>query len=75
MYAVKVTYATVLIEIKVSQSMSNSPFKNNQLYNEVVYKTLIESTLAIPWSIDWESKQFSYIGPQIEKLLGWQQAS
>ena len=75
MYAVKGTYATVLIEIKVSQSMSNSPFKNNQLYNEVVYKTLIESTLAIPWSIDWESKQFSYIGPQIEKLLGWQQAS
>ena len=42
MYAVKGTYATVLIEIKVSQSMSNSPFKNNQLYNEVVYKTLIE---------------------------------
>jgi len=74
-YAVKGTYATVLIEIKVSQSMSNSPFKNNQLYNEVVYKTLIESTLAIPWSIDWESKQFNYIGPQIEKLLGWQQAS
>ena len=72
MYAVKVTYATVLIEIKVSQFMSNSPFKNNQLYNEVVYKTLIESTLAIPWSIDWESKQFNYIGPQIEKLLGWQ---
>ena len=66
MYAVKGTYATVLIEIKVSQSMSNSPFKNNQLYNEVVYKTLIESTLAIPWSIDWESKQFNYIGPQIE---------
>jgi diguanylate cyclase (GGDEF)-like protein/PAS domain S-box-containing protein len=36
-----------------------------------VYKTLLESTKAIPWSIDWESKQFEYIGPQIEELLGW----
>ena len=36
-----------------------------------VYKTLLESTRAIPWSIDWESKQFEYIGPQIEELLGW----
>ena len=55
--------------------MQNSPFKNNHVYNEVVYKTLIESTLAIPWSIDWDTKQFTYIGPQIEKLLGWQQQS
>ncbi|MDH5392590.1 MAG: sensor domain-containing diguanylate cyclase [Gammaproteobacteria bacterium] len=36
-----------------------------------VYQTLLESTRAIPWSIDWESKQFEYIGPQIEELLGW----
>jgi diguanylate cyclase (GGDEF)-like protein/PAS domain S-box-containing protein len=36
-----------------------------------VYKTLLESTNAIPWKIDWASKRFSYIGPQIEKLLGW----
>lgn len=55
--------------------MQNSPFKNNHVYNEVVYKTLIESTLAIPWRIDWDTKQFTYIGPQIEKLLGWQQQS
>ena len=59
----------------MSQPMQNSPFKNNHVYNEVVYKTLIESTLAIPWSIDWDTKQFTYIGPQIEKLLGWQQQS
>ena len=39
------------------------------------YKTLLESTLAIPWQIDWKTKQFIYIGPQIEKLLGWKQAS
>jgi diguanylate cyclase (GGDEF)-like protein/PAS domain S-box-containing protein len=40
-----------------------------------VYKTLLESTNAIPWRIDWKSMTFSYIGPQIETLLGWQQDS
>ncbi|MGC3963072.1 MAG: sensor domain-containing diguanylate cyclase [Rhodocyclaceae bacterium] len=35
------------------------------------YKTLLESTRAIPWKIDWRSMQFAYIGPQIEPLLGW----
>jgi len=36
-----------------------------------VYKTLLESTKAIPWKIDWATLTFSYIGPQIEALLGW----
>lgn len=36
-----------------------------------VYKTLLESTRAIPWKIDWKTMQFAYIGPQIEALLGW----
>ena len=40
-----------------------------------VYKTLLESTKAIPWKLDWASMTFSYIGPQIENLLGWTQAS
>ncbi|MFC4290811.1 GGDEF domain-containing protein [Sphingorhabdus arenilitoris] len=40
-----------------------------------VYKTLLESTNAIPWKIDWATMQFSYIGPQIEPLLGWAQDS
>ena len=40
-----------------------------------VYKTLLESTRAIPWKIDWASMQFAYIGPQIEPLLGWRQDS
>lgn len=39
------------------------------------YKTLLESTNAIPWKIDWASKRFRYIGPQIEQVLGWQQES
>ena len=35
-----------------------------------VYKTLLESTKAIPWRIDWKTMTFSYIGPQIEALAG-----
>ncbi len=36
-----------------------------------VYKTLLESTRAIPWKIDWATLRFAYVGPQIEELLGW----
>ncbi len=43
--------------------------------DSAVYKTLLESTKAIPWKIDWGTMQFAYIGPQIEALLGWTPAS
>jgi diguanylate cyclase (GGDEF)-like protein/PAS domain S-box-containing protein len=43
--------------------------------DSAVYKTLLESTQAIPWKIDWGTMQFAYIGPQIEALLGWTPAS
>lgn len=36
-----------------------------------LYQTLLESTLAIPFKIDWASKKYVYVGPQIEELLGW----
>ena len=36
-----------------------------------VYRTLLESTRAIPWKIDWATMRFVYIGPQIETLLGY----
>lgn len=39
--------------------------------DSAVYRTLLESTRAIPWKIDWASATFSYIGPQIAPLLGW----
>jgi len=39
--------------------------------DDAVYKTLLESTKAIPWKIDWATMTFAYIGPQIEQLLGW----
>ncbi len=43
--------------------------------DSAVYKTLLESTKAIPWKIDWSTMTFAYIGPQIESLLGWPQSS
>ncbi|MFA5983454.1 MAG: sensor domain-containing diguanylate cyclase [Methylococcaceae bacterium] len=43
--------------------------------DSAVYKTLLESTKAIPWAIDWATTNFTYIGPQIEALLGWSPAS
>ncbi|MCA6215706.1 sensor domain-containing diguanylate cyclase [Ideonella sp. B7] len=43
--------------------------------DSAVYKTLLESTQAIPWKIDWPMMTFGYIGPQIEPLLGWRQDS
>lgn len=36
--------------------------------DQAVYKTLLESTRAIPWKIDWKSMTFAYIGPQIESV-------
>ncbi len=42
---------------------------------ERLYRTLLESTQAIPWKINWETKAFEYVGPQIEKLLGWSRES
>ncbi|MFP6863071.1 sensor domain-containing diguanylate cyclase [Pseudomonas sp.] len=43
--------------------------------DSAVYKTLLESTKAIPWKIDWATMTFAYISPQIETLLGWPRAS
>ncbi|HEY9098691.1 MAG TPA: sensor domain-containing diguanylate cyclase [Thiobacillus sp.] len=43
--------------------------------DNAVYQTLLESTKAIPWKIDWATMKFAYIGPQIESLLGWSQDS
>lgn len=54
--------------------MANDDVPTNAAKPEVdsaVYKTLLESTKAIPWKIDWSTKRFAYIGPQIEALLGW----
>ncbi len=65
--------ASILIEHipKRPHMPGNTPFHGDS----AVYKTLLESTKAIPWKIDWSTMTFAYIGPQIEPLLGWSQAS
>lgn len=50
---------------------SSTPDTNDLNSDSAVYRTLLESTRAIPWKIDWPTKTFAYIGPQIEALLGW----
>ena len=52
-----------------------SDLENNLEADSAVYKTLLESTNAIPWKIDWNTLKFAYVGPQIEQLLGWTPAS
>jgi diguanylate cyclase (GGDEF)-like protein/PAS domain S-box-containing protein len=47
----------------------------NMEAGSAIYKTLLESTKAIPWKIDWNTMRFAYIGPQIESLLGWSPSS
>ena len=49
--------------------MADSPIRSD--FDPATYRTLLESTRAIPWKIDWASMRFAYIGPQIEPLLGW----
>ncbi|MDO6748393.1 GGDEF domain-containing protein [Gilvimarinus sp. 1_MG-2023] len=56
-------------------SDSNGINTLNPPLNAQFYRTLLESTQAIPWQIDWKTLKFSYIGPQIETLLGWTQDS
>jgi len=48
---------------------------DNLATDGAVYKTLLESTRAIPWKIDWATMRFAYIGPQIGDLLGWEPSS
>jgi PAS domain S-box-containing protein len=35
------------------------------------FQALVENTNAIPWKLDLEEKRFIYMGPQIERLLGY----
>jgi diguanylate cyclase (GGDEF)-like protein/PAS domain S-box-containing protein len=57
------------IALGLEQTMNM--IENKMELDVATYKTLLESTHAIPWKIDWDTMQFAYIGPQIEHLLGW----
>jgi hemerythrin-like metal-binding protein/PAS domain S-box-containing protein len=36
------------------------------------YRQLVESTTAIPWELDLQTFCFTYVGPQAEKILGYE---
>ena len=59
----------------LNSCLMTSPHRDTSPADSGVYRTLLESTRAIPWRIDWATMQFTYIGPQIEALLGWSQSS
>ncbi|MBF0625731.1 MAG: PAS domain-containing protein [Magnetococcales bacterium] len=42
---------------------------------EALYRTLVESTSTIPWKFDLDRGRYTYIGPQVESLLGYPVAS
>ena len=65
-----------MMEWKCNQGEHKMADTNTTMQDDsTVYKTLLESTKAIPWKIDWATMQFAYIGPQIEALLGWAPSS
>ena len=39
--------------------------------NEKHFRGMIESTAGIPWIVDFTVFQFTYVGPQAEKILGY----
>jgi diguanylate cyclase (GGDEF)-like protein/PAS domain S-box-containing protein len=60
-----------LAVVAMTDDEARTPKKPTTEVDGAVYKTLLESTKAIPWKIDWSTMRFAYIGPQIEALLGW----
>ncbi|MGR5120474.1 sensor domain-containing diguanylate cyclase [Vibrio astriarenae] len=40
-------------------------------FNEKIYQTLLQSTQAIPWALDWNSKRFTFMSDHIEARFGW----
>lgn len=45
------------------------------LHNERRFRSLLESTSTIPWELDLANGQFTYMGKQIESILGYSSES
>ncbi|WP_163338879.1 PAS domain-containing sensor histidine kinase [Desulfopila sp. IMCC35008] len=43
--------------------------------NEAKFRNLLESTSTVPWELDLENSVFTYMGHQIEQILGYSAAS
>ncbi len=54
---------------------TDPPLATKLTQRETELQILLDSTQAIPWQLDWPSQRLTVIGPQIETLLGFPQAS
>lgn len=55
--------------------MENQAFDPKAHLQNIFYQTLQQSTQVATWCINWDSKEFSYISPAVEQLLGWKVSS
>jgi PAS domain S-box-containing protein len=53
------------------QNLLSKKTNNILLQSEKHYRSLIESTAAIPWEADINTWRFTYVGPQVTELLGY----
>ncbi len=64
-YLVVLTILFGLFTIRLTDSLKAGRTSDD------LYRSLIESTAAIPWEIDLKSLRFTYIGPRVEELSGY----
>ena len=60
------TLVLVTIHYRLVLKMNRSLRENKEKY-----RSLVESASAIPWEVDLVTWQFTYVGPQAEKILGY----
>ncbi len=60
------------VATKLWNNARNLDITNRKLNeSETKYRTLVESTRTVPWTLDLRSGCFTYIGKQVEALLGY----
>lgn len=64
----ELTNANLLLE---SQILERKEAQKALLENEEKYRNLLESTSTAPWELDLDSLKFTYMGHQVEKMLGY----
>ena len=66
-------FSVVLILFIILILTYRNNVKQNKILkeNETRFRSLLETTSAIPWELDLSTWRFTYVGPQIEKVTGF----
>jgi PAS domain S-box-containing protein len=69
-------YRTSTYAERISREVTNKTFKLKHAYEELSnqteqYRSLVESSSAIPWEVDIASFCFTFVGKQAETILGY----